>query len=63
MSLSFFLKQFLFHTTAAAIVLFVVLLLGEFFVPGSVLPFINLIDASLFLMVLVIFTGIVVSKE
>ncbi len=63
MSLSFFLKQFLFHTTSASIVLFVVLLLGEFFVPGSILPFINLIDASLFLIVLVVFTGVIVRDE
>jgi hypothetical protein len=45
MSLFAFLKGLLFHIISAAIVLFAILLLGEYFVPGSVLPFVNLIDA------------------
>lgn len=44
MTLLDFLRRLLLHATLAASVLTAVLLLGEFLVPGSVLPFIDLID-------------------
>ncbi len=47
MTLSVFLKKILFHCTAVALVLFIFLLLLEYLVPGSVLPFIDLIDGSM----------------
>jgi len=47
MSLFSFLKGLLFHIVSAATILFLTLLLGEYFVPGSVLPFVNLIDATI----------------
>lgn len=54
MTLSNFLRRLLFHTTAASLVLSVILLIGEKLVPGSVLPFIDLIDLLPILLALII---------
>lgn len=52
MSLSVFLRTLLFHVAAALSVLSIVLLIGEVFVPGSVLP---LLDGVHLLLVAAIF--------
>ncbi|MFA5936177.1 MAG: hypothetical protein WC787_04995 [Patescibacteria group bacterium] len=52
MNTSLFFRTLLLHVTCAATTLFVVLLVGEFFVPGVVLPFVNVIDLSFPLLVL-----------
>ncbi|MFH1078469.1 MAG: hypothetical protein V1745_04305 [Patescibacteria group bacterium] len=39
-----FLQRLLFHVTAAADVLAILLLIGEAFAPGSILPFIDAVD-------------------
>ncbi|MEO5928271.1 MAG: hypothetical protein ABIO72_06095 [Patescibacteria group bacterium] len=52
MELSQFLRRFLYHITAASCVLFVVLAVGEYLVPGVVLPFVDLVDVAPFLLVL-----------
>lgn len=44
MTLSEFLQRFLYHVTAALAVLAIVLLIAERLVPGSVLPFVDVID-------------------
>ena len=54
MTLSIFLKRLLFHTTAACLILALLLLLGEKLVPGSVLPFIDVIDLLPVLLALII---------
>lgn len=51
-----FLRNFLRHVTAAACVLFVILAVGEYFVPGVVLPFIDLVDAVPILLILLAFS-------
>lgn len=58
MSLSFFLRRLLFHVALAALVLFAVLLIGEIFVPGSVLPFIDLVNLTLGLVALLILAAL-----
>lgn len=57
MSISDFLRRLLFHVTTASLVLCVVLLIGEKFAPGSVLPFIDLVDLLLALPVLLILSA------
>lgn len=59
MSIREFFHRFLWHISAAAITLFVILLIGEYLVPGSVLPFVDLIDATIAIVALVILTVIV----
>lgn len=59
MTLSEFLRRFLFHLATACSSLFIVLFVGEYFVPGSVLPFINLIDATLVVLGLLVLAAIV----
>lgn len=49
-----FLRAFFHHLTLASTTLFTILLLGEFFVPGSVLPFVDLIDLALVLLGLIV---------
>ena len=63
MSISEFLRRFLYHTTSAATALVGLLVVGEWLVPGSVLPFFNLIDAVLVLTALILFTGFVVTQK
>lgn len=54
-----FLRAFIHHLTLASLVLFVLLLIGEFFVPGSVLPFVNLVDLSPVLLGLVVLRAVI----
>jgi hypothetical protein len=54
MTLFDLLRRFLFHLSVAGTVLIVVLLLGETFVPGSVLPLLNVVDAIPILVILVV---------
>lgn len=56
MTLSEFLKRFLYHITASALVLTAILLLDEKLVPGLVLPFIDVIDFLPILLGLLILT-------
>ena len=58
-----FLKRLFFHITTALITLFVVLLVGEWFVPGSVLPFINLVDLTIPLIGLLIVCVLICSDS
>ena len=52
MAFSLFLRKFLAHVAGAATVLCAILVIGEYFAPGSVLPFIDLVDGSLIVLVL-----------
>lgn len=54
MKLIDFLRGLLFHVTSAALVLAVLLLIAEKFVPSSVMPFIDVIDLLPVLLVLVV---------
>jgi hypothetical protein len=58
-----FLRRFLRHITAASSALWIVLMIGEYMVPGVVLPFINLIDLIPVLLLLLILTLILGKKE
>lgn len=58
-----FVKRFLYHLTAAATLLFAALAAGEWLVPGSVLPFFNLIDAAIPLIGLILLCAIVVPRD
>lgn len=58
MPISEFARRFLFHAASAATVLLAVLAIGEFFVPGSVLPFLDLTDLSLAVLVLLVASGL-----
>ncbi|MBU1348613.1 hypothetical protein KJ781_00925 [Patescibacteria group bacterium] len=62
MPISAFLRRFLFHVTAAADVLAILLLLAEFFVPGSILPFIDVVDLLLPLIFLNVVTAFLVPR-
>ena len=53
MPLSQFLKQLYSHVTAASTALFVILVALEFFVPGAVLPFVHLANASIILIMMI----------
>jgi len=63
MTITLFLKQFLLQTTASALVLFGLLTIGEWLVPGSVLPFFDLVDAVLPLIVLLMTSIVVFAKK
>lgn len=63
MDLSQFLIRLVNHVTAAASVLIIVLAVGEYFVPGTVLPFIDLVDAIPALVVLLAFSLILAKKQ
>ena len=54
-----FFRRLLWHITTAATTLFVVLLIGEYFVPGSVLPFIDLVDGAIGIAGLLIITSLI----
>lgn len=54
MSFSEFFRRLLFHVTCATLTLCIVLLIGEKFVPGSVLPFVDVVDLVLALPVLLV---------
>ncbi|MCR4278468.1 MAG: hypothetical protein NUV81_01010 [bacterium] len=56
------LKRFLFHVTASATTLFLILSIGEWLVPGSVLPFFNVVDAILPLFGLILVCVLICSK-
>ena len=58
-----FLRRFLRHVTAASVVLWIVLVIGEYMVPGVVLPFINLIDLAPALLVLLGLTLVFGKKQ
>lgn len=58
-----FLRRLLRHVTAATAVLFVVLILGEYFVPGTVLPFIDVVDAVPILLVLLGMCAVLPSRS
>lgn len=59
MTLSEFFRRFLWHVTTAATVLFVLLLIGEYFVPGSVLPFVDLVDATIVIIGLLVVAALI----
>ena len=63
MPISEFLKRFLSHVTAASTVLCIVLAAGEYLVPGSVLPFLDLVDAALVVLALNAVTVLIVSRK
>lgn len=57
-----FLKSFLFHTIFSAVVLALILISAEIFVPGSVLPFVDLVDL-LPVVLGVVFVGVMVGRK
>lgn len=63
MNLSQFIRRFVSHLTAAMSVLFVLLTVGEYFVPGTVLPFIDVVDAAIVILVLLSISLILAKKE
>ncbi len=56
-----FLRSFLFQAIASAVALTTILLAAEFFVPGSVLPFADLIDL-LPVLAAAVFVGVMFGK-
>jgi hypothetical protein len=58
-----FLKRLLTHVTAAATVLCIALAVGEYLVPGSVLPFLDLVDLALVVAALNVATALLVSRK
>jgi hypothetical protein len=62
MSILDFLKRLLVHVTAAATALCLVLAVGEYLVPGSVLPFLDLVDLALLVGALNVVTALVVTR-
>lgn len=58
-----FFRRLFFHLAAASTTLIGCLFLGEWLVPGSVLPFFNAVDAVLPLIVLLCAAGLVFSTK
>jgi hypothetical protein len=58
MSIKLFFQRFLLQTTLASIFLSVVLLISEKLVPGSVLPFVDVIDLLPVVFILLIFSTV-----
>ena len=56
-----FLKSFLFQTIFSAVVLAMILISAEIFVPGSVLPFVDLVDL-LPVVLSVVFVGVMIGR-
>ena len=56
-----FLKSFLYHTIFSVVFLALILLIAELLVPGSVLPFVDLVDL-LPLVLGVVFVGVIVGR-
>lgn len=63
MPISEFLRRFLFHVASAATVLLIVLAAGEYLVPGSVLPFLDLVDLSLVVLLLVVGSALISRRK
>ncbi|MBI4138998.1 hypothetical protein HY479_02495 [Candidatus Uhrbacteria bacterium] len=53
-----FIASFLFHLTAASVVLSALLLITEDVIPGSVLPFVDVVDLLPIVLALVIATAV-----
>ncbi|MCI0479489.1 hypothetical protein L0Y59_03010 [Candidatus Uhrbacteria bacterium] len=63
MTPSEFLRRFLFHVTAAADAVAALFLVAEFLAPGSVLPFVGLVDLLIPLIVLNVIAAMLVPRK